>query len=61
MRVEVPGQASTKWWVLLAAVLAAACTCWEHRALLLGEGLPRRPAAAAPRDAGTFVEFEIAP
>ena len=54
--VRVPRQPSTKWWILLAAVLAALITWWQHRAEL--ERLERAPAPQheAPED---LVDVEI--
>ena len=67
MRVPVPRQASTTWWVILAALAAAVCTGWQHRALLAALAAPPRPAppaAGTPElgaPEGDLVEFEIAP
>lgn len=53
--VRVPRQPSTKWWILLAAVLAALITWWQHRAEL--EWPERAPAPhEAPED---LVDVEI--
>ncbi|AKF03484.1 hypothetical protein [Sandaracinus amylolyticus] len=53
MAVRVPSQASTKWWILLAAVLAALLTYWQHRDAI--ERAPSRP----PAPQSDFVEVEI--
>lgn len=55
MRQRVPRQPSTKWWILLAAVLATAITWWQV------EHAPPRPAPApAPAAAaGDLVWIEL--
>ena len=55
MAVRVPSQASTKWWILLAALLATLITYWQHRASL---DRPARATSPAPAQSD-FVEVEI--
>lgn len=54
--VRVPHQPSTKWLVLLAAVLAAVISWWQHRDEL--ERASRAPARSAPEEAER-VEIEV--
>lgn len=54
--VRVPHQASTKWLVLLAAVLAALISWWQHRDEL--ERLSDAPTRPAPEEAER-VEIEL--
>lgn len=57
MRVEVPRQRSTKWWILLAALGATLITWCEAKER---PPRPRRApiAAPAPADDG-FIEFDV--
>ena len=45
--MRVPHQASTKWWIVLAAVLATVLTWWQAR----HEPAARAPERPEPRDA----------
>ncbi len=65
MRMRVPRQASTKWWILLAAVLATVLTWWQ--AQQEGERAPasrgeRPDAPGVAEDPGPPegpIEFEV--
>jgi len=54
MRQRVPRQPSTKWWILLAVVLATAVTWWQ------AEHAPPRaaPAPAAPASDLVWIELD---
>jgi hypothetical protein len=60
MRMRVPRQASTKWWFLLAALLATLITWWQvERESTRGPDVAP-PAATEPADGEIEIEVEIA-
>ncbi len=57
MRVRVPRQSSTKWWFLLAAILATAMTWCQNRGADRGGREPRERARRAANP--DVVELEL--
>jgi hypothetical protein len=55
--VRVPHQPSTKWWILLAALLAGLISWWQHRGDL--ERLSRTPTRPPPVEESERVEIEF--
>lgn len=57
--VRVPHQPSTKWWILLAALLAGLISWWQHREDL--ERLAEAPERSVqPEDREQVeIEFEV--
>jgi hypothetical protein len=59
VRVRVPPQASTKWWILLAALVATLLTLWQ----LPPPRSPRPPSAEPAQErrpaGGDLIELEL--
>lgn len=53
MRQRVPRQPSTKWWFLLAALVATAITWWQA-----GHAPTRPPLPAPPEDDLVWIEID---